>query len=151
MCLFIGTTNRATYIKDETGGRRFWPVAVSRIDIKALIRDRDQLFAEAVDRYRHGEQWWPSAALERELIRPEQEARYDADPWEGPIKEYIESRSKPRVSVMDIASAALGFDTTARVGTADQRRIAAVLDSLGWKPGRDFKGRFHAPARRPEP
>ena len=148
-CVFIGTTNRSVYIKDETGGRRFWPVAVDHVNVVALARDRNQLFAEAVDRFRHGEHWWPDPAFERLHIKPEQDSRYDDDPWEGPINDYVETLS--RVRVTDIARLALGFDAIARVGTADQRRIAGVLTSLGWKPDRDYKGRFYARAGVGEP
>lgn len=141
-CVFIGSTNRTAYLRDETGGRRFWPVKVGSIDIDALRNDRDQLFAEAVHVYRAGTKWWPEGDFERKHIKPEQEARYEADAWEQIIADHIACRS--RVNVTEIALDALHIETS-RIGTADQRRIAGVLSSKGWIPGRDREGRFYSP------
>ena len=129
-CVFIGTTNRDTYLRDETGGRRFWPVKAGIIDVDALAHDRDQLFAEAVARFHNSERWWPDKDFEREHIMPQQAERYEADAWEDHISDYLETMDK--VTVGQVARAALGIETQ-RVGTAEQRRIAAVLEQLRWK------------------
>ena len=49
-CIFIGTTNLDEYLKDETGGRRFWPVRVliEEIDTDRFEANIDQIWAEAV-------------------------------------------------------------------------------------------------------
>jgi predicted P-loop ATPase len=138
-CLFVGTTNKNTYLADETGGRRFWPVKCGTINIDRLAADRDQLFAEAVALYHRGLPWWPNADFEREHIAPQQAARYEDDAWGGVIKDHIAGVS--RTTLAAIAVNALGFKTD-RIGTADQRRITAILTNLGWKPNRDKHERW---------
>jgi predicted P-loop ATPase len=128
-CVFVGTTNKNNYLKDETGGRRFWPLKTGTIRIEALGLDRDQLFAEAVKLYRDGVAWWPHRDFEREYIMPQQASRYEADAWEEPVAAYL--KNKDRVTVGEVAKLGLCIETP-RIGTADQRRIAAVLELLGW-------------------
>ena len=138
-CVFVGTTNKSIYLRDETGGRRFWPVKVKTVDTEALARDRDQLFAEAVRYYRNGRSWWPDGAFEHQHIKPQQEARFEADVWEETIEEFV--RRKTTTTIAEVAKECL-FIETSRIGTADQRRIAACLERLRWKRGKmDWKGR----------
>ncbi len=137
--VFIGTTNKETYLRDETGGRRFWPAKVRKIELAALRRDRDQLFAEAVQLYRSGVHWWPDDEFERKHIAPQQEARYDADAWEQAIAEWLHDREQDKtdpspVTILTIARKALYLETP-RIGRADQNRISAALERLGWQRG----------------
>lgn len=73
-CVFAGTTNevKSAYISDTTGARRFWPVVCgAKIDIEGLRQDRDALWAEAVNAYQSGENWWevPESTVEEQESR----------------------------------------------------------------------------------
>jgi hypothetical protein len=79
-CVFWGTTNDREYLRSLTGNRRFFPVPVQRIDIAALLRDRDKLWSEALDASESGE----SIMLPEEVwtaAGAEQDARTVGEPW----------------------------------------------------------------------
>ena len=135
-CIFIGTTNKDEYLRDETGGRRFWPVRAVSIDIEALLTDRDQLFAEAVVLYRAGEWWWPTNEFEREHAMKEQAKRYESDPWEEPIRIYLNGSAiiNQKMTVTEVAGAVgFGVDSMSRFGPREATRVKAIMTTLGWK------------------
>lgn len=87
-CILVGTTNSSKYLRDQTGNRRFWPVATGEINVEGLRQDRDQLWAEASDREANKE----SIRLPRELwggAATEQDERRIEDPWEESIQGLI--------------------------------------------------------------
>lgn len=143
-CVLIGTTNQSAYLRDATGGRRFWPVKVGTIDIEALAHDREQLFAEAVALFRASVRWWPDPDFERETIAPEQEARFEADAWEDLIARWLDGVQ--RTTVAQVAQIVLGFPMD-RLGTREQRRISAILQRLGWVCARSNGKRWYVKQR----
>lgn len=71
-CIFIGSTNDREYLKDDTGGRRFWPIAceVEEIDTDALECHVDQIWAEAFAIYREMRVKQPQGTLPLYLDGP---------------------------------------------------------------------------------
>ena len=135
--VIVGSTNEDHFLSDPTGDRRFWCVRVpGAIDLAALIRDRAQLWAEAVVAYRAGEPWWLSTEAEAAQREAAEEFR-TLDPWEERVSEWLASgdrlmdAGKPLTTLRLLVSA-LGME----VGHADQRlanRLGGVLRRLGYR------------------
>ena len=90
-CIFAATTNEDMPLRDHTGGRRFWPVKCGEILIEEIIKNRSQLFAEAVSLYKAGTTWFEVPQAETEA---EQEDNRQADVWEEVISDATSHREQ---------------------------------------------------------
>ncbi len=160
-CIFIGTTNDKKYLKDETGGRRFWPVECgfgmdAEIDTEKLEREIDQIWAEAYVVYRQMRAEQPIGTLplylrDREAARIAntlQESRRiitNTDTLAGMIEEWLQTpvhsgditeknaTKRMKTCAMDVWVHCFGKDRTS-FPPADRNAIIKVLDKLpGWK------------------
>jgi putative DNA primase/helicase len=143
-CIFAGTTNRDDWNRDETGARRFWPISCGEIDLEAIRLHRDQLFAEAVHRYKAGESWWEMPAEE---TKDEQESRYAEDPWLEIIKEFLLGKSS--ILVNELLLDCLKFNKD-RIGKQDQMRVATCLRRMDWVKKKERIGNDTALVWRPQ-
>ena len=128
--MFAGTINPpdgGRYLRDPTGARRFWPVACrGMIDLAGLEEARDQLWAEAVHRFKAGEPWWLETPELEALATAEQEVRFVVDPWEDSIREWLGDRTD--VSVEEVLQHVFGI-ATEQVLSAAQTRVAKILSA----------------------
>lgn len=120
-CVFWGSTNSDSYLKDETGGRRFWPIKATKIALNGLKDARDQLWAEADRLYQAGALWWIVNPEAQRIAEGEQMARYQGDPWDGPIGEYLKTATD--ASVDEVLRDVLHIDIS-RWTQADMTRVA---------------------------
>ena len=129
--IFIGTTNDEQYLRDATGNRRFWPVKTGMIDLNALKRDRDQLWAEAAHLEAEGraltlpEELWTTAA-------EAQEARMLDDPWLDFLRS-ARGRIEGGMERLASADALSGLNLSSeRQDPYSAKRIVPMMRKLGW-------------------
>jgi predicted P-loop ATPase len=155
-CVFAGSTNLSEWLIDPTGNRRFWPIKLARpIQFDAIVRDRDQLWAEARVRYQgrteeNGtviapEEWHVNTPELKALCEEEQEERVQEDPWTPRVASWLANPLVLRldganalypisggVLTVDIATMALGIET-GKVTAYDCARIGNILRKFGFR------------------
>lgn len=134
-CVFIGTTNEHQYLKDATGNRRFWPVPCGEVDVPALAAARDQIWAEAVARYRAGEAWWLTDDEHVTKAEAIQGDRSEQGVWAEYIDRWLD---EPEIKILEfltvgmIMSEALKISVDRQNNKADEMKVADHLVKRGW-------------------
>ncbi len=126
--MFVATLNPTEILTDPTGARRFWTVLVGEPDVDGVARDRDQLFAEALVRYRAGEPWH----LDREhaALLVEAQRQFEVpEAWEAAIAPWVEQQ-EGAFTVEDAMREGLGLSTERWTPTTRQR-VGKALSRLG--------------------
>jgi hypothetical protein len=147
--IFVGTTNQPEFLSDETGNRRFLPIRVAQCDPDKIERDRDQLWAEGIARFREGGIAWRDAAR---LAGAQHDAFRVRDSWETSVGEWLSTPDmganfgdmtgdqdakggtpgdRPFLTLRDVARGALNIpdrDITRGV----EMRLGKVLSALGY-------------------
>lgn len=129
--IIIGTTNSSQYLSDQTGNRRFWPIAVEEFDIRWIRESRDQLWAEACAREAKGEAIRLDPSL-WQVASAQQSQRVFAHPWiEALANEYSDREPGVRLTREEIWEF-LGVPT-ANQNTPGNKTVSAGMQALGYK------------------
>lgn len=92
-CVIFGTTNAKTFLRDQTGNRRFWPIQLgiqkpNKNVFKDLPDELDQIWAEAYYLYLLGEDL-TLKGKSKELAEKAQDESLEADPKKDAILNFI--------------------------------------------------------------
>jgi predicted P-loop ATPase len=119
-------------LRDQTGNRRYLPVKTGEIDLDALKRDRDQLWAEACVLEATGENLvlppdlWNDAA-------DRQNDRLIDDPWLGLLRMHLDKDAeRTRYSSQELLEEVLGIPCN-RLNQTEAKRVSMLMARLGWQ------------------
>jgi hypothetical protein len=135
-CVIQGTSNPTDLLDDPTGARRWLPMACGEVDVEAIARDRDQLWAEARVMHAAGGVEWREAQALAEGVHDDYRV---TDTWEDAIERWLETPDLDGTlpgadgfNTHDVLTQALCFREHA-VKRADEMRAAKVLKALGFR------------------
>jgi predicted P-loop ATPase len=132
--VFAATSETDDYLQDTRGRRRYWPLRCGEINLDTLHKQRKNIFAEAVARYRAGTAWYemPDQANEEQL------ARSEGDLWGDALVQSAEQLwdLQERTGINSkITSSRLLEEIGVKIHLqtdSEKKRVARVMSDAGW-------------------
>lgn len=136
--VFIGTTNSDEFLADDTGERRWLPVRVGEVNVNAIVRDRDQLWAEGIELFKREGLHWRDAM---ELAKDKHDEFKVNDAWAVPVRHWLITddldsmddtpRGMRPFKIESVLAGALRLEAKHH-GVREQKRVASILKALGF-------------------
>lgn len=154
-CLIVGTANDDEQLDDPTGARRFLPIHVRKVDRTGLLRDRAQLWAEGVHKFRESGVAWQDA---ERLAKAEHHKFEVVDEMQSVVEAFMAAPPTPKpgepltttprsshpIRGVDILTGCYGM-AVSQIKKADQMALSKIMKKLGyergdvWSNGRNVK------------
>ncbi|EMX5813369.1 bifunctional DNA primase/polymerase [Salmonella enterica] len=137
--VFVGTTNEDEFLADKTGNRRWLPVEVSKVDVKAIKTDLLLLWAEARETFKRlgGIQFRDAERLGASV----HEQYTIKDAWFETVEKWLDTpdlmtndipRNCEFLRASDVLRDAIGLNPS-HIGKREEMRISNVLQNCGYK------------------
>ena len=141
--VFIGTSNEDKVLVDRTGNRRWAPVRVGAVDVEAIRRDREQLWAEAIQLFEAEGILFQET---EELARAKHAEHMQEDAWSDAVAAWLNQEDenglkngRRKLKVGDVARGALLLDS-GRINRGVEMRLANVMKDLGFEKRHSMVG-----------
>lgn len=144
-CIFIGTTNRETFLTDKTGNRRWYPVRVD-VDGRWLYEHEEECKADILQAWAEMKHAFdnglplakPLADVALLSTIKEEQAAAEQDDWrEGLIEQYLNGKEK--VCLIEVWQRALYPDRSPyypEMSRRDAYALSAIIcNKMGWVRG----------------
>jgi predicted P-loop ATPase len=135
--VFCGTVNEDTFLRDETGNRRYWVVPIEGsepLDRNGLKAARDGIWRAALAAWRAGE--LPMLSRAQEALSEIQNGQFvQADPWLAMLQAAMEAMPQRWQAPFSTADALLTANLRKcdQITKWDETRIAPLLRQLGFE------------------
>lgn len=131
-CVFFGTTNSPSFLKDETGNRRFWVIELpGKIDLEYVHNHRDEIWGEAYAAAQSGENHWLIDSEEAEAEQRAQEF-VTSDAWQELVFDFCKGKKAVRVEeVYQMAICGGDINAPKSLGEREARRLQKILTMMG--------------------
>lgn len=137
-CVFFATTNETSFLKGDTGNRRWWPMRIGVNQPKYNVWDDltegmvGQIWAEAVQRYKDGEELYLKKEYEMEMRKIQVDFNELSDDERvGILQGYLDTKLPSNWSERDIPSRRAWFQncgnqTEIEAGCDERRKVCAA-------------------------
>jgi predicted P-loop ATPase len=130
--VLVCSTNKSLYFQDDENAR-FFPIRCGDIDVDAIARDREQIWAEAIVGYQAGELWFiPQSDPIWGELRATQGERKEEDGMTGPVEDFLSKLPAGTMPKSQLILDSLGIEPKDRTITMSQR-LHRIMYTLGWE------------------